>query len=81
MLEETSSYLGNFNFTEEDNAKTVLVPVREIPFSLRVTSEFSVMAKLLLQKPFLLPGIFLWLQQPGCRYFSIYKRDFCGPHA
>lgn len=80
MLEEMSSFLGNVSVTEEDNVKTVLFPVGKIPFSLRVHSEFSMVTKLNLNKPFLFPGIFLWLQQPECRYFSIYKRDFCGPH-
>lgn len=59
MSEETSFYLGNIDFTEEDNAKTVLFPARKIPLSLMVHSQFSVLAKLLLKKPFLLPGTFL----------------------
>lgn len=72
MLEEMSSFLGNVNFIEEDNIKTILFPGRKILFSLRVHSEFSMVAKLFLQKPILLPGIFLWLQQQECGYFSIY---------
>lgn len=55
MSEETSFYLGNVDFTEEDNAKTVLFRARKIPFFLMVHSEFSIVAKLLLQKPFFLP--------------------------
>lgn len=57
MSEETSFYLGNVGFTEEDNAKTVLFPARKIPFSLVVHSEFLIVAKLLLQKPFVFSGI------------------------
>lgn len=79
MLQEASSFLGKVHFTEEDNVKAVMFPVRKIPFNLRVHSEFSVVAKQLLQKPFLLPGIFLWLQQPECRYFSS-TTEISGPH-
>jgi len=56
MLEETSFYLGNVDFTEEDNAKTVLFSARKIPFFLMAHSELSIVAKLLSQEPIFRPG-------------------------
>jgi len=55
MSEETSFYLGNTGFTEEDNAKTVLLPTRKIPFYLVLHSEFVIVAKLLLLEALCIP--------------------------
>lgn len=52
MSEGTSFYPGSADSAEEDNAKAVLFPAGKSPFPLVVHSEFSVVAKLLLQKPF-----------------------------
>lgn len=52
MSEGTSSYRGSAGFAEEANAKAVLFPAKMIPFPLVDHSEFSIVAKLLLQKPF-----------------------------